>query len=113
MNIQTDLHLHIPVPHYSGSTLSQCSASIANIPHIHLGHLGGADDFKVFILFPHLMDRQWKTNYLFDAELEHFIDNIFIPAIHQHCPPNVIQHLPAYLEMAKHFCLAASVESLT
>ena len=111
-NIQSDLHLRIPLPSSSNSQSSSYRNlfPIAAIPHLHLGHLYGNDDYKIFLLFPHLMAENRQNNYLTDMELERFIDHVMLQAIQKNCPSRIIQHLPSSFEMARLGSLARSKE---
>ncbi|RPA89033.1 hypothetical protein L873DRAFT_1755601, partial [Choiromyces venosus 120613-1] len=113
MNIQADLHIPVPLYHYHNNRAYVKHAAICDIPHFHLGHMYGADDYKIFLLFPNLYSEDRKTNYLQDYELERFMDKIFLPALHMYCPAALLQHLPATFKMAKLESLAAGMEPLS
>ncbi|KAG0122978.1 hypothetical protein HOY82DRAFT_619738 [Tuber indicum] len=112
-NIQSDLHIRVPLRHVKRAKSRIQSAPISDIPHIHLGQVTGADEYKIFLLFPQLMHDGQATNYLSDTDLARFYDNIFIPAIEEHCPANLLQHLPGSFEMAKFNAEAPGYESRT
>ncbi|KAG0637429.1 hypothetical protein HOY80DRAFT_1083951 [Tuber brumale] len=107
-NIQADLHIRIPVP--GRHNLQTKLIAISQIPHIQLGYICGAEDYKVFLLFPYLQSCERKTNFLHDRELERFTDQILLPAIQQHCPASILHHLPSSFDMAKLSSLAAGRE---
>ncbi|RPA90397.1 hypothetical protein L873DRAFT_1848827 [Choiromyces venosus 120613-1] len=105
-----DLHVDVPLYNFHMNCSYVKQAAISDIPHFQLGHIYGANDYKIFLLFPNLWSRDRKTNYLQDAELACFMDKIFLPAIHKRCPVAIVQYLPASFEMAKLCSLAAGVK---
>ncbi|RPB00742.1 hypothetical protein L873DRAFT_1788884 [Choiromyces venosus 120613-1] len=113
MNIQADLHILVPLYHYHNNRAYVKHAAICDIPHFHLGHMYGADYYKIFLLLPNLYSEDWKTNYLQDYELEHFMDKIVLPALHMYCPAALLQQLLATCKMAKLESLAAGMEPLS
>ncbi|KAG0638314.1 hypothetical protein HOY80DRAFT_1078937, partial [Tuber brumale] len=109
LNIHSDLHIKIQDP---GNSLnhSRSMVPIAEIPHIHLGHLTGGEEYKIYILFPHLMQRERQPNFLRDSEMERFIDHVFLTALEESCPNALIQHFPSSYQMAHLGSLAAGCE---
>ncbi|RPA90169.1 hypothetical protein L873DRAFT_1821642 [Choiromyces venosus 120613-1] len=112
-NIQADLHVPVPVYNFHNNRSYVKQAAISEIPHFQLGHMYGADDYRIFLLFPKLCHKDRKTNFLNDHELARFMDQIFLPAIRMHCPAPILQHLPGSFEMAKQCTLAAGVEPIS
>ncbi|KAG0126665.1 hypothetical protein HOY82DRAFT_542427 [Tuber indicum] len=112
-NIQSDLHIRVPLGHLPNLPRRVKSLPIADIPHFQLGHIRGADEYKVFLLFPYLIDKQRVTNFLLDSELTRFMDDVFLPSIVQHCPSAVLHHLPGSFEMACLNARAAAAETTT
>ncbi|CUS07495.1 unnamed protein product [Tuber aestivum] len=108
-NIDSDLHIDVPFlgrrSNGPGPRLPQTIA-IRKVPHFHLGHLYGQNDYTLYLLFPNLIDPTGKSNILTGYELERFMDNIMLPAIYSSCPASLLQHLPGSFEQAH---LASSV----
>ncbi|CUS07593.1 unnamed protein product [Tuber aestivum] len=108
-NIDSDLHIDVPfLGHRSngpGPRLPQTIA-IRKVPHFHLGHLYGQNDYTLYVLFLNLIDPTRKSNFLTGYELERFMDNIMLPALYSSCPASLLQHLPGSFEQAH---LASSV----
>ncbi|KAG0634371.1 hypothetical protein HOY80DRAFT_1099023 [Tuber brumale] len=99
-NISSNLHIRIPLPRSLPKT-SRLSATLREIPQIEIGHLYGQEEHQIHILFPNMLDGTRISNYLTKNEIERFIDEVFLYAVHQHCPPSTVQHIPGSYQSTK------------
>ncbi|CAG8607018.1 9194_t:CDS:2, partial [Gigaspora rosea] len=79
---------------------------LVNIPHFQLAQFGDFGIFKILVFFPKMYRvGSKKRNYLTDATLSIWYDQIFLPALKDSCQLDVVHHYPfcfdAYLFKAK------------
>src|SRR6266480_5127431 len=73
------------------------SAMLKDIPHFFLGSVIGAPDISVYILFPYLAigrTDSGKFTSLTNEQHSRWLDQIFLPALHQFYDAHYMQHLP-------------------
>ena len=79
---------------------------LVNIPHFQLAQFGDFGIFKILVFFPKMYRvGSKKRNYLTNATLSIWYDQIFLPALKDSCQLDVVHHYPscfdAYLFKAK------------
>jgi hypothetical protein len=75
-------------------------AMLRDVPHFLLGRVEGAHDITVHILFPHLQFRGDKFQALTTEQFTRWFDQVFHPAVHQHCAAHYNQHVPPSFRVA-------------
>ena len=97
-NITADNHIETRT-FYTNDDLEQLvrssSAMLRDVPHFLLGQVVGAHDITVHVLFPHMGITNEKFISLTKEQMARWLDQIFLPALHQHYDPHYTQHLPA------------------
>ncbi|KAG0128155.1 hypothetical protein HOY82DRAFT_541495 [Tuber indicum] len=109
-NIQSNLHIEIPIATTASSRTQSRNIPVHQIPHFQLGYVYQSEEYKVFLMFPGLWHSHRRNSYLSDNQLERFMDEVFLPAIEQQCSPNIRQHLPGSFHMAQQVSRAATAE---
>ena len=97
-NMTTDVHIETRVFHTSDDPEQPVRSSLAmlrDVPHFLLGRVVGAHDITVHVLFPHMGVAHEKFVSLTKEQMTRWLDQIFLPALHQHYDPHYTQHLPA------------------
>ncbi|KAF4429574.1 hypothetical protein F53441_14011 [Fusarium austroafricanum] len=64
------------------------------IPHLRLGSGRQSPQFGVYVFFPGISHVCRTTTYLTKNERRMWINELLLPAIRHHCPPDVVQHHP-------------------
>ncbi|WKT54414.1 hypothetical protein QSH57_004998 [Fusarium oxysporum f. sp. vasinfectum] len=64
------------------------------IPHLRLGSGRQSPQFGVYVFFPGISHVCRTTTYLTKNERRVWINELLLPAIRHHCPPDVVQHHP-------------------
>jgi hypothetical protein len=100
-NIQTNLHLSLPVTYTVGQREHTRQVSLHKIPHYRLGRLIGHGDVDVYIFFPQQWSPDKPTNFPGKEAgekhgvLRKWTDDILLPSIARWVDSDTGQHLPA------------------
>lgn len=78
---------------------------VHQLPHLPFGRLCGFSDVELFLIFPRLYTSKRHNWVITIDEYTLWIDEVFLPALEQHCPASVLAHLPS---TASHIMLNAS-----
>ena len=100
-NISSDIHLFSKIEErqLSGKVHIH-QVPLHQIPHFYLGHLASSCYLPLYVFLPGLWNKNVNNSYISNQHLQQWMDIGFIPAIHQHCPADVIQHFPACFSLA-------------
>ncbi len=97
-NMTADVHIETRTFHTSDNPEQPVRSSMAmlrDVPHFLFGRVVGAHDITVHVLFPHMGVANEKFVSLTKEQMTRWLDQIFLPALHQHYDPHYTQHLPA------------------
>ncbi|PUU72593.1 hypothetical protein B9Z19DRAFT_1009012, partial [Tuber borchii] len=95
-NISSDVHLFSKIEERLASgKVHVRQVPLPHIPHFYLGHLTSFLYLPLYVFLPGLWQKNLGTNsYVANQHLQQWMDIGFIPSILQHCPPDIVQHLP-------------------
>ena len=95
-NISSDIHLFSKIEEKLPSGKVHINqVPLHHIPHFYLGHLASSVHLPLYVFLPGLWNKNvTKNSYISNHHLQQWMDIGFIPAILQHCPADVVQHLP-------------------
>ena len=101
-NITSDLHLFSKIEEKLPSGKVHINqVPLHQIPHFYLGHLASSLHLPIYVFLPGLWSKNiTKNSYISNLHLQQWMDIGFIPAIFQHCPSDVLQHLPVSFSSA-------------
>lgn len=115
-NLHSGLHLpYIPVTFLDPEQERWRSTKqpVHRIPHIPLGRLQGLDGVEVYILFPQLFHPSRDHGLITKDEFTLWMDDIFLPALHQTYPGTILNRVPPTAEDAYLRGTAVSSETTT
>jgi hypothetical protein len=112
-NIATDVHINTSIsqPHTDPERPPRTrQAMLKHTPHFMLGRVEGAHDIAVYVLFPHLPVFGDTFKSLTREQHSRWMDQVYLPALHQFYPAHYNQHIPASFQTALDNSRAHSVE---
>jgi hypothetical protein len=113
MNIDTDLHLTLPVDSYNEvGVLESTRKPLHQIPHCRLGSIGGFEGLVLYAYFPNIQEPNRTTTFLTDDQLSLWVDGVFLPALYaeHEGEDRLLQHFPASYAVAKANALSHGTE---
>lgn len=83
-----------------GTVSGQARLPVHQIPHLSIGRLASNDAFDLALVLPHAVRRHQEIAKLPDELFQTWMDDIFLPALHDVLPANLVRIFPASFEDA-------------
>ncbi|OJD22346.1 hypothetical protein ACJ73_06306 [Blastomyces percursus] len=115
-NLTHSLHLPpVPVEFFDSDSERWRSKQVPlhHVPHLPLGRMSGFEAVEVYLLFPRLFHPSLQHWVIAEEHWTCWIDQVFMPAIYDTLPAELIQHLVAGAKDAQTRATAASAERTT